>query len=337
MIVNHLKTTFLSICTILIGSSAHGWERYGGDGARQFTELDQINHENIDRLGEAWVFRTGDLNQDFARKGHSFQATPIFWNDMLYISTSANWVIAVNAATGEEIWRFDPELPKDIGYSESASRGVSIWHGDSAICPSRVFIGTLIGEMHALDAVTGLPCDDFGDKGTVDLSKGVGEVDIGDYSITSPPAVIGDQIIVGSAIGDNRAVQSERGIVRAMDARSGKIRWIWDPIPRSEADPAWQTWEGESAAITYTRVKGKSIAGQHGSNDGACRCSGHHRKRVGASPGQHASDGGDDADLICRAGATAAQNQRNPAFFVSGHINNGEGRKRNIVLQQTGL
>ena len=250
MIVNCLKMTFLSIWAILIAPSAHGWERYGGDGGRQFTELDQINHDNVHRLGEAWVFRTGDLNQDFARKGHSFQATPIFWNGMLYISTSANWVIAVNAATGAEIWRFDPELPKDIGYSESASRGVSLWHGDSAVCPSRIFIGTLVGEMYALDAITGYPCDDFGDQGRVDLSIGVGDVDIGDYSITSPPAVIGDQIIVGSAIGGNRAVRSERGIVRAMDARSGEIRWVWDPIPRSEADPAHGTWEGESAAIT---------------------------------------------------------------------------------------
>ncbi len=250
MNVNCLKISVLFFCVIRIGSSAYGSELYGGDGGRQFTEIDQINQDNVDQLGEAWVFRTGDLNQDFARKGHSFQATPIFWNNTLYISTSANWVIAVNAATGEEIWRFDPELPKDIGYSESASRGVSLWHGDSAVCPSRIFIGTLVGELHALDAVTGLPCDDFGNHGTVDLSKGVGDVDIGDYSITSPPAVIGDQIIVGSAIGDNRAVQSERGIVRAMDARSGEIRWVWDPIPRTVEDPAYQTWAGESAALT---------------------------------------------------------------------------------------
>jgi len=250
MIVNCLKIFALLFCVILTGSSAYGSEQYGGDGGRQFTEIDQINQDNVDQHGEAWVVRTGDLNQDFARKGPSFQATPIFWNNTLYISTSANWVIAVNAATGEEIWRFDPELPKDIGYSESASRGVSLWHGDSAICPSRIFIGTLVGELHALDAVTGLPCDDFGDHGTVDLSKGVGDVDIGDYSITSPPAVIGNQIIVGSAIGDNRAVQSERGIVRAMDARSGEIRWVWDPIPRTVEDPAYQTWEGESAALT---------------------------------------------------------------------------------------
>jgi len=130
---------------------------------------------------------------------------------------------------------------------------VSLWHGDSAVCPSRIFIGTLVGEMYALDAMTGYPCEDFGDQGRVDLSIGVGDVDIGDYSITSPPAVIGDQIIVGSAIGDNRAVRSERGIVRAMDAKSGEIRWVWDPIPRSEADPAHETWEGESAAITGCR------------------------------------------------------------------------------------
>ncbi|MFV2089801.1 MAG: pyrroloquinoline quinone-dependent dehydrogenase, partial [Pseudomonadales bacterium] len=233
-----------------MAASTGDWDRYGGDGGQQFTPLDQINPDNLDRLQEAWVFRTGDLNETFARKAYSFQTNPIFWNGLLFISTSANWVIALNAVTGEELWRFDPQIPRDIGYSESASRGVSLWHGDSLICPDRIFIGTLVGEVHALDALTGEPCNDFGDHGRVDMSKGVGDVDIGDYGITSPPAVMGDQIIVGSAVGDNRAVESERGIVRALDARTGTLNWLWDPIPRSADDPAYSTWEDGSAAIT---------------------------------------------------------------------------------------
>lgn len=233
-----------------VNTFAAEWDRYGGHGGQQFTPLEQINGENVDLLTEAWRFRTGDLNQDFRRKSFSFQANPIFWNGMLFISTSANWVIAVDAVTGAERWRFDPEIPTDIGYSESASRGVSIWHGEGGLCPSRIFIGTHVGEVIALDARTGELCTDFGVDGRVDMSKGVGDVDIGDYGITSPPAVMGDQIIVGSAIGDNRAVESERGIVRALDARTGAIRWLWDPIPRNAADPARVTWSGDSANVT---------------------------------------------------------------------------------------
>ena len=131
---------------------------------------------------------------------------------------------------------------------------MSLWHGvrpnTQGLCQHRIFLGTLIGEVIALDARTGQICDDFGVEGRADLSRGVGDVDIGDYGITSPPAVMGNQIIVGSAIGDNRAVRSERGIVRALDAQTGALRWLWDPIPRSADDPAAASWEGESALIT---------------------------------------------------------------------------------------
>ncbi len=229
---------------------AADWDSYGGPGGQQYTELDQINAGNLDRLERAWEFRTGDLNQGFARKGHSFQTNPIFWNGALFLSTSANWVLAVDAGTGEELWRFDPQLPREIGYSESASRGVSIWHGESDTCSDRIFVGTLIGQVFALDALTGDRCPDFADGGMADMSIGVGDVSLGDYGITSPPAVMGDQLIVGSAIGDNRAVDQERGIVRALDARTGAINWLWDPIPRSPDEPNWPSWENNSGLVT---------------------------------------------------------------------------------------
>jgi quinoprotein glucose dehydrogenase len=249
MRLNLFKMIIAGCCALASSASAAQWDRYGGQGGRQFTELDQIHSDNLARLSQAWVFRTGDLNQNFSRKSHSFQTNPIYWNELLFISTSANWVIAVNATSGEEVWRFDPQLPKAIGYSESASRGVSLWHGDSEVCADRIFLGTLVGQVYALNALTGELCNDFGEGGSVDMSKGVGEVDIGDYGITSPPAVLGDLLIVGSAIGDNRAVRSERGIVRALDVRTGALLWLWDPIPRSSADPAYSSWADDSAAI----------------------------------------------------------------------------------------
>lgn len=241
----------LTTCVLFpLAGHAAPWERYGGQGGQQYTELEQINRDNLARLTLAWTHRSGDLNQGFARKQHSFQATPIVWDNTLFFSTSANWVVAVNAATGEELWKTDTGLPRDIGYSESASRGVSLWHGDSAVCPHRIFIGTLIGRVYAIDALTGNLCSGFGESGWIDMSQGVGEVEPGDYGITSPPAVLGDQLIVGAAIGDNRAVRSERGIVRALDVRTGAINWLWDPIPRDASDPARGSWAGDSADIT---------------------------------------------------------------------------------------
>ena len=238
---------FLQCCALALGfalgltpwspvSQAADWHQYGGDGGQQFTPLSQITRNNLDRLVPAWTHRNGDLNQGFRQKAHSFQTHPVQWGETLYFSSSANQVFAVNGITGQELWRFDPELPREISYSESASRGVSLWHGESATCPHRVFLGTLTGRVYALNAETGEPCQDFGQQGFTDMTVGVGgDGDWeGDYGITSPPAVAGDQLIVGSAIGDNQRVASPRGIVRALNVRTGAINWAWDPFWRGE-------------------------------------------------------------------------------------------------------
>ena len=119
-------------------------------------------------------------------------------------------------------------------YSEVTSRGVSAWPApdDKRKIARRIFVGSLDARLIALDAATGKPCADFGDNGQVDLTRDVRMVERGNYQVTPPPAVIGDVIIVGSSVGDNRGVELERG-VRAYDARAGKLLWSWDPIPKS--------------------------------------------------------------------------------------------------------
>ena len=220
------------------------------DGS-QFTTATQITPDNVSQLQRTWTFKTGDLSDGFTHyKGHSFQAVPVYWQGKLYISTSSNLVFAIDAASGKEIWRFDPEILKDVGYSENASRGVSLWHGDSDVCPDRVFHGTLNGELFALNAETGEKCNGFGIDGRVDLGEGIRNRRPGDYSVTSPVAVLDDRIIVGSAVGDNGAVELEQGIVRALDPVSGDLLWQWDPIPRSGDDSASETWQAGSNLST---------------------------------------------------------------------------------------
>src|SRR6266571_6060419 len=115
-------------------------------------------------------------------------------------------------------------------------------------CTLRIFIGTLDARLIALDGATGKPCSDFGSDGEVDLTNNVRLRDPGDYQVTSAPAIFKDLLITGSSIGDNRAVTLERGIVRAYDVRTGKLRWTWDPIPwalktepRTGAGNPWST------------------------------------------------------------------------------------------------
>ncbi len=157
-------------------------------------------------------------------------------------------MIALDPGTGAEQWVFDPRIDLTSNYTEVTSRGVSTWVDGHKSATDRgyrrLFIGTLDGRLLALDADSGELSAEFGQEGAVDLTEGVNLVAAGEYVVTSPPAVIGDVVVVGSAIGDNRAVEVERGIVRAFDARHGALRWSWDPIPRRADDAGYDTWTG---------------------------------------------------------------------------------------------
>lgn len=173
-------------------------------------------------------------------------ATPILVDAKLIFSTGFNRVIALEPATGEELWSFDPEVDFARPYSEMfTSRGVAGWHDPGATepaCRARVFLGTLDARLIAIDAATGLACADFGKRGEVDLSKGIPRFRKRDYSVTSPPTVVGDLVIAGSAIGDNGAANLEPGVVRAYDVRTGSLAWSWDPLPRDDDHPAAGSW-----------------------------------------------------------------------------------------------
>jgi len=221
---------------------AEDWPAYGGDaGGRKYSSAAEITADNVSGLETAWTFHTGELGENLARSDKlTFEATPILIGRTLYFSTATAIVLAVDAATGRERWRYDPKVNRGVRYSEMSSRGVSYW-SDSArkneVCGQRIFIGTIDARLIALDANTGRLCADFGQGGFVDLSRGVRLQDKPDYQVTSPPAIAGDTIIVGSSIGDNRATNLELGVVRAFDVRTGALRWHWDPIPRTASIP----------------------------------------------------------------------------------------------------
>ena len=234
-----------------------GWPAYGGDaGGTRYSPLVQITPANVNELRVAWVFRTGELGQgmkDWSRS--AFEATPILYDGTLYFTTSSTDVVAVNAATGMLRWRHDSGSRKDLHYSDGVSRGVSLWVDEasphSEVCHARIYAPTLDGRLLALDAATGSSCAEFGERGAVNLLKDVRsqfkEADEWrNYLVTSPPAVLDGKVIVGSSIGDNRAVLEELGTVRAFDARSGKLMWSWDPIPRDSSNPVYKEWDPQS-------------------------------------------------------------------------------------------
>jgi quinoprotein glucose dehydrogenase len=218
------------------------WPTYGGDaGGRRYSAAGQITPQNVASLEIAWQFRTGDLGQGFARADKlTFEATPILVGRTLYFPTAVGHVFALDAITGEKLWRFDAETDPHLRYAEVASRGVAHWEDAEAsmACSRRIFYGTLDARLLAIDAQSGRRCTMFGTNGEVALYRDVRLQARPEYTITSPPTVAGDVVVVGSAVGDNRAVNVELGVVRGFDARSGALLWKWDPIPRSARVPA---------------------------------------------------------------------------------------------------
>lgn len=233
--------------------TAGDWPAYGGGpGGARYSPLEQITRTNVSQLRLAWVIRTGDYMRDRGR----FEANPLIVAGTMYVSTPLGNVIALDPATGVERWRFDAHLDAGGDYGDFANRGVATWldaaRPAGAPCRRRVYVGTVDARLIALDAATGRPCTDFGAGGTIDLSQGLRHAPAyhWEYGVTSPPAVIGDLVVVGAAVSDNQRANAPDGVVRAFDARSGVLRWSWDPIPRTAGDSAYATWEGPAAHET---------------------------------------------------------------------------------------
>jgi quinoprotein glucose dehydrogenase len=214
------------------------WRHFGGDsGGLSYSPLNQITAQNVKQLELAWTYRHGDYSDgsgDYSRT--SFQATPIAIGDSLYFCTAFNRVISLDAETGEERWVFDPELraKRGEGPYPLTCRGVAYWESQpdaEEVCGRRIFTGTRDSELIALDAATGQPCADFGVAGRVDLRAGIGEAASWEYYPTSPPLVVRDRVVMGALVADNVRADAPSGVVRAFDARTGVLRWAWDPVP----------------------------------------------------------------------------------------------------------
>lgn len=247
----------------LLTSSAHAsslpasdWPVTGGDpGGARYSPLTDINRANVAQLQVAWTYRHGDYRSGWPDrfKGTAMEATPIMVDQRLIFTTPYNRVIVLNPETGKELWTFDPQIDKGRRFGNLLiNRGVAYWKGSSTqeTCESRIFLGTLDARLIALDAATGKRCVDFGAEGEVNLLIGVKHlVDSWEYNLTSPPTVIGDNVIVGSSIADEVRRIPPSGVVRAYNARTGALVWRFNTIPQG-SEPGVETWEQESWRTT---------------------------------------------------------------------------------------
>lgn len=217
------------------------WSAYGGsEMGTRYSRAAQITSQNAHRLEIAWQYRTGDLPEAYPGKqpAYMFEATPIKVGETLYLCTPRDIVIALEADTGQERWRHDPEVDT-TGVNMLVCRGVAYHEARTPVpdCPRRVLVATVDARLIALDAETGARCPSFGQGGEISLRYDLGEVSPGFQYVTSPPSIVGDAAILGGFVLDGVSTNLPSGVVRAFDAITGKQLWGWDAARPAELGP----------------------------------------------------------------------------------------------------
>ncbi len=225
------------------------WFAYGGDNrAARFSPLGQITKENVAELELVWSFRTGDMPEGDER--FSNQNTPLKIGDRVLICSAMNKIIALDAASGLEEWRYDPGVSTDAIPYNATCRGLAYYEASDRaptdLCHQRVIMNTLDARLIAVDVSTGQLCTGFGTSGIVDLEVGIGRTAPGWYAPSSPPTIVRNIAVVHSQVRDGQRRNAPSGVVRGYDAVTGELAWAWDMVrPDLDGLPP----EGE----TYTR------------------------------------------------------------------------------------
>ena len=241
----------LAFLSGLLGGQQDGdWPAYGRDaGGERFSPLEDINRGNVASLQVAWTFRTGDAYQPPRGPADSVRGHAALrrWHA---VPEHTGWT-SHRAGPGHRAqrWVFDAKVPRDAGYGDFASRGVSTWQRGRE---RRIFVATIDARLIALNAATGQPIAGSAAAAPLIFGKGCASrrQDFADYQVTSPPAVIGNTIVVGSAIQDGARTTEPSGEVRAFDAITGALKWRWDPIPQDSSAVGADTWKNGSATRT---------------------------------------------------------------------------------------
>lgn len=218
------------------GVPAQDWRAYGrtnfGD---RYSPLTQVTPTNVKSLEVAWTFRTGDVKGPNDPAETTYEVTPLKVGNTVYLCTPHDYVIALNAVTGKERWRFDPKIREYPNLQHLTCRGVSYHEiapgvppAPNGECPQRLFLATADARLMAIDAKTGRPCTNFGQDGAVDLWQGMPARLYGEYYSTAAPLVTSKVVIVGGETTDNYSTREPSGVIRAYDVNTGKLVWNFD-------------------------------------------------------------------------------------------------------------
>ena len=244
------------------------WPAYAGTWAGlKWSPLSQITPANANQLKTAWHIHTGDVKEPSDPGEFTYEMTPIKVGDLLYLCTPHDIVIAVDPVSGQTRWRFDPKVHVK-GTQHMSCRGVSYWDSAAAPgappmaprapdCSTRIFVATNDARLIALDALSGRPCGDFGANGTVNLTPQYPGYTEGWYQFTSAPLIARGLVVLAGSIYDNMSVKMPSGVVRAFDAKTGKLVWNFDPGNPDSTAPLAQ---GQHYSLSSTNSWSTSAA-----------------------------------------------------------------------------
>ncbi|HZF65703.1 MAG TPA: PQQ-binding-like beta-propeller repeat protein, partial [Chitinophagaceae bacterium] len=236
-------STFFLACNNSPDIDYAGWPVFNGnETANKYSSLTQIDTSNVQQLQVAWEYHAGG----FDTAAHSqIQCNPIVVNGVLYATTPQSKLFAVDAATGKQLWMFSPfdsANGQKIHFNLNNTRGVAFWSDGKD--DQRIFYSA--GSfLNAVNAKTGRLVESFGNGGKIDLHYGLGE-QFKDLFITStsPPAIYKDLVITGTRVSEG--MDAAPGHVRAFDARTGSMKWIFHTIPQP-GELGYDTWEDPDA------------------------------------------------------------------------------------------
>lgn len=235
------------------------WHAYGRTGfGLRWSPLAQITPANVGDLKLAWGFRTGDVR---GRPGDpeetTFEVTPLKVGERLFLCTPHQTVLALDATTGRELWRFDPKVRGQLALQHLTCRGLSYQPppdpmaaagARAAPCAAKLFMPTADARLIALDPASGKTCPSFGQQGEVNLMAGMPNARPGAYYSTSPVVVTSRLVIVGGTVLDNASTKEQSGVIRAYDVETGVLVWNWDSANPDATAPiaAGQTYAANS-------------------------------------------------------------------------------------------
>ncbi len=233
----------LALAAVTILGLRGGADSHSLNSSSRFAVMDDLTPASVKGLTEAWVAHTGEyaggMGPNPPQSVEGFQTRPTLVGGLLIVTTTTSKVIALDAETGKEAWRFDPFTGKHV--CDFPHRGVAVW---SAASESTIFSGTCDGHLIALDARTGQPRSTFGTGGSVDLRTGLGVGATEEYGVTSAPAIFRDLVIIGSRVPEGES-RGPSGDVRAFDVRTGQERWRFHTVPQP-GEPGHETWASDA-------------------------------------------------------------------------------------------